>query len=314
VADAKLLRSEAPELADKVMANTLSLPQAKRELGRREKSVAMEAKAKEARAVLAKAGSKSPWNVIKGDYLDVAKTLTPGTFQLVFADPKYNQKVNYGSYCDDGMSREAYLDWSRSWIEATVPLLMPDGAMWVLISDEWADEIGCLLRKAGLHRRSWIRWRETFGVNTSRNFTRCSRHLFYMVKDKSSFVFNDDAVNRRSDRQDKYGDSRADPGGKIWDDVWGINPEIPRLVDNSPERVPGFPTQLPLGLLKPIVGCASDPGDLILDPFSGSGTTGHAALLLGRQYAGVEINPEYVKLSRDRLIRVEAEIHARSNN
>src|SRR5205085_1821551 len=126
---------------------------------------------------------------------------------------------------------------------------------------------------------------------------RTSRRLLYAVRDPRHFVFNVDAVNRLSDRLAKYHDGRADPGGKTWDDVWAI----PRLVGNAKERLRGFPTQLPIDLLLPIVGCASNPKDLVIDPFSGSATAGEAALILGRRYIGYEKNPEFARLSRLRL-------------
>jgi site-specific DNA-methyltransferase (adenine-specific) len=186
-------------------------------------------------------------------------------------------------------------------MRAVARSLAEDGSFWVLIGDEYADHFGLLLKEAGLHRRQWLIWYEAFGVNCQRGFNRCSRHLFWMVKDPARFVFHDSAVLRPSDRQTKYADGRAQPGGKLWDSVWGINPPIPRLVENSRERLPGFPTQLPLALLTAVVGCASDPGDLVLDPFSGSGTTGAAALTLGRRYLGLERNRAYAEQSRLRL-------------
>jgi site-specific DNA-methyltransferase (adenine-specific) len=128
-----------------------------------------------------------------------------------------------------------------------------------------------------------------------------------MVKDPERFVFHESAVLRLSDRQVKYADRRAHPGGKLWDSVWGINPPIPRLVANSHERLPGFPTQLPLALLNAVVGCASDPGDLVCDPFSGSATTGEAAIRLGRRYLGFEQSPVFAERSRQRLQAVSLE-------
>jgi site-specific DNA-methyltransferase (adenine-specific) len=106
---------------------------------------------------------------------------------------------------------------------------------------------------------------------------------------------------RPSDRQTKYADKRADPAGKLWDNVWGINPPIPRLTGTCDERIPEFPTQLPLALLEPIVLCASEPGDLIVDPFSGSGTTGAAAIRHGRRYIGIEQSAKFADLARMRL-------------
>lgn len=300
IQDAKAVSEANSELHEKVKAGTVSLSQARRDIARAEKRAEMEAKAQAVDA--APPDAKPTWEIIEGDCVETLKTLEPITIRLVFADPPYNIKYNYGKgeYRDD-MPMNLYLAWCQSWMDACARLLAPDGSMWVLINDEWADEFGCMLRSAGLHRRSWIKWYESFGVNTANNFNRCSRHLFYMVKDPKRFVFNPDAVSRPSDRQAKYGDKRADPGGKIWDNVWGINPEIPRLVENAKERLPDFPTQLPLALLRAVVGCASDPGDLIVDPFNGSGTTGEAAIRLGRRYVGIEQSSDFVRLARLRL-------------
>src|SRR5262249_42085709 len=94
-------------------------------------------------------------------------------------------------------------------------------------------------------------------------------------------------------RQTTYLDKRANPAGKNWDDVWGVTRKdgsgaIPRVCGTHKERIPGFPTQLPLALLRPIIGCASNPGDLVIDPFCGSATTAVAAVELGRSFIGIE--------------------------
>jgi site-specific DNA-methyltransferase (adenine-specific) len=176
-------------------------------------------------------------------------------------------------------------------------LLTPDGSFWVLIGDEYAAEFALMLKNLDLTIRSWVKWYETFGVNCSNNFNRCSRHLFYCVNDAKRFVFNADAVTRPSDRQAKYQDGRADPGGKLWDNVW----QIPRLVGTAKERIPDFPTQLPLALLNPIVLCVSEPGDLVVDPFAGSATTGEASLAADRRFLGIEQSADFVRLARLRL-------------
>lgn len=240
------------------------------------------------------------WQVVHGDCLHALRDMEARSVRLAFADPPYNIGVDYGDH-DDTMEAGVYLDWCQSWIKAVVRTLTPDGSFWVLINDEWADELGCMLRRAGLHRRAWIKWYESFGVNSPKNFNRTSRHLFYMVNDPNRFVFNREAVTRPSDRQAIYGDKRAVAGGKTWDDVWGINPPIPRLAGTFKERIPDFPTQLPLDLLRAVVGCASDPDDLVIDPFNGSGTTGVAAIELGRRYLGIEKSAEFADLAAKRL-------------
>ncbi len=236
--------------------------------------------------------------IIHGDCIDEMKKLDARSVRLIFADPPYNIGVDYGQgKAKDQLSAGKYRDWCARWIKLCIRLLTEDGSLWLMINDEWADSMGVVLGEHGLHRRSWIKWYETFGVNCTNNFNRCSRHIFYCVKDPKNFVFNADAVRRPSDRQVKYNDKRATPDGKIWDNVW----QIPRLTGTAKERIPDFPTQIPLAITRAIVGCASDPGDMVLDPFSGSASTGVAAIESGREYIGIEKNKNYCRLSKQRL-------------
>ncbi len=237
------------------------------------------------------------WNIVTGDCVDVMRRIEPGSVSLLFADPPYNIGIEYGSHYNDCRPAGEYLSWCEEWIAASVRTLAPRGAMWALINDEWAAEFSFLLRKAGLHRRSWVIWYETFGVNCSKTFNRTKRHLLYMIRDPRQYTFNREAVTTKSARQLKYNDKRANPSGKVSDDVWTIS----RIAGTHRERIKGFPTQLPVELLRRVVGCSSNPGDLVLDPFSGSGTTGAACVELGRRYLGIELSVRYAELSRERL-------------
>ena len=105
------------------------------------------------------------------------------------------------------------------------------------------------------------------------------------------------AVTVPSDRQAKYGDRRAAPGGKIMGDVW----QISRVCGTFKERVDGVPTQLPRELVERIIGVSSNPGDVILDPFAGSGTTLAVAQRMGREAVGIELNPDYAKIAERRV-------------
>jgi DNA modification methylase len=291
---AQRLRCQAPQLYEQVKSGQQRLAVAQRQAER-------EAKRRQQRAQARRAKAADPgvqWEIRQGDCLLEMAKLQSATVRLIFSDSPYNQGIDYGSGSRaDRRADGDYLSWCRRWMQACVRLLTDDGSLWVMISDEYADHFGILLREAGLFRRSWIKWYETFGVNCTNNFNRCSRHIFYCVKNPRQFVFNAEAVSRPSDRQAKYGDSRASPHGKLWDNVWCI----PRLVENSQERLPDFPTQLPLNLVRPIVLCASDPGDLVLDPFSGSGTTGVAAVTNQRRFLGIERNAQFARASRQRI-------------
>ncbi len=297
VSDAAAVMARAPDLAAKVKAGAMTLAQAKRAVERDAKRAELEAKA--ARAT---PGPRT-WEIITGDCLRVLKNLKERP-RLAFADPPYNIGVDYGEgAAADARPREVYLGWCAEWLAAIHCVLADDGSLWLLIGWESQPDLAILAREAGFHLRQTITWYESFGVNCARKFNRCSRALLWLTKDRERFVFNDEApeIRRPSDRQMKYGDKRADPGGRLWGDVWGIDPPIPRLVDNDRERIPDFPTQAPLGLLRPIVACASNHDDLVLDPFVGSGTTGAACVELGRRFIGIELSERFARLARQRL-------------
>lgn len=292
-ARALALERKRPDLADKVIAGELTQPQALRQMQRDQRRAELARKAQQAAA-----DAKHTWRIVEGDCIEQLEALEAGSARLVFADPPYNIGIDYGDGPQaDRLPDEQYLAWCQRWMRACLRVLTPDGSLWVMIGDEYAGEYACLLKRLGLSIRNWIKWYETFGVNCTNKFNRCSRHIFYCVRDPRRFVFNAEAVSRPSDRQRKYGDKRADPGGKVWDDVW----TIPRLVGTSAERIPDFPTQIPLAITRAIVGCASDPGDLVIDPFAGSASTGVAAIELGRRFIGIEKNRRFCELARLRL-------------
>ena len=243
------------------------------------------------------------WQVANGDSLaELRRITTPA--RLVFADPPYNEAIDYGSGFDDDRDPAEYVAWTRDWVESAARVLTPDGSLWVLISDPYAAEHVLAVKAAGLTIRNWVIWYETFGVNAPTKFNRTKRHLLYAVKDPSRYCFHPEAVSRPSDRQAKYDDPRANPAGKTLDDVWT---DIPRLAGTHAERIPSFPTQLPVALLRRVVSCCTDPGDLVIDPFCGSGTTGAAAVGLGRRFLGVERSAEFADLARLRLKGVRRE-------
>jgi site-specific DNA-methyltransferase (adenine-specific) len=97
-----------------------------------------------------------------------------------------------------------------------------------------------------------------------------------------------------------YNDRRANPRGRVPSNVWRIS----RVCGTYNERLPGFPTHLPLELLRRVVRTASDPGDLVVDPFSGSATTGVACVESGRRYLGIELREPFAEASRRRLCEV----------
>src|SRR5262245_19044831 len=132
----------------------------------------------------------SDWGIITGVCIEEMGRLEPGSARLIFADPPYNIGVNYGDHHDDRVTPADYRAWCDRWIRAAARLLTPDGSMWVLINHEESPHVRLLLEGAGLHQRQTITWYETFGVNCTGKFNRCSRPLFHMTKHQRRFVFN----------------------------------------------------------------------------------------------------------------------------
>ena len=145
-------------------------------------------------------------------------------------------------------------------------------------------------------------WYYTFGVNCTKKFSRSHAHLFHFVKDAKRFTFNamDPAVRVPSARQLVYADGRANPDGRLPDDTWILRPQdLPegfqpdedtwyfrRVCGTFKERAGWHGCQMPEQLLGRIIRVSSNPGDLVLDPFAGSGTTLVVAKKLGRQWIG----------------------------
>src|SRR5262245_4139228 len=253
-----------------------------------------------------------------GDCLRHLAEMPAGCVDLAFADPPFNIGYEYDVY-DDRQSRADYLAWTERWLAAVRRALKPTGSLYVAIGDEYAAEMKVRLDACGLTMRNWIVWHYTFGVHCTRKFNRSHAHIFYYVNDARRFTFNADCVRVPSARQTTYADRRANPAGKVPDDTWVLRPQEdercfrpdgdtwygPRVCGTFKERT-GHPCQMPEAVLERIIRVSSNKGDLVLDPFAGSGTTLATARRLGRRYLGIELSEEYAEGIRRRLAQVSA--------
>jgi len=225
--------------------------------------------------------------IVAGDVLETLPQWPENSVDLVFADPPFNIRYQYDKYRDD-LAPHEYLEWTEKWLDQCLRVLKPTGTFWIAIGDEYAAEIRVMMRRRAT-LRNWVVWRYTFGQCCKGKFNRGHAHLLYFVKDPKNFTFNADAIRVPSDRQLKYDDLRANPKGKLPDDVWTFS----RVCGTFRERVGWHPCQMPVTLLARIIMACSNPGDVVLDPFAGSGTTLVAAARLGRRWAGVELSEQY---------------------
>jgi site-specific DNA-methyltransferase (adenine-specific) len=250
-----------------------------------------------------------------GDCVTGLAGLSDGVIDLVFADPPFNIGYDYDVY-DDAKRSEDYLDWTRRWGTEVVRTLKPTGTFWLAIGDEYAAELKFIFQKElGLTCRSWVIWYYTFGVHCTKKFSRSHAHLFHFVKDARNFTFNADAIKVPSARQLVYADARADARGRLPDDTWILRPQdlpegfradedtwyFPRVCGTFKERAGWHGCQMPEQLLGRIIRACSNPGEIVLDPFAGSGTTLVVAKKLGRRWLGFELSTEYAAQVRDRL-------------
>lgn len=269
--------------------------------------------------------------VVNGDCVELMRSWPARCVDLIFADPPYNIGYAYDAY-DDRREYDDYVRWTQRWIGEAARLLKPSGSLYVLIGDEYAAEVRLWLRRleqrGKLVFRSWIVWHYTFGQNCKLKFNRSHAHLFYCVgsaaKGESNwtvqppFTFNREAIAVPSARLTTYADRRANPSGKLPDDTWYLRPQEtggeyfqpgcdtwyqPRLCGTFNERVEWHPCQLPEALLERVIKVSSNEGDVVFDPFVGSGTTLVVAKRLGRRWLGCELSRDYaVKAMR----RIEA--------
>jgi len=237
-----------------------------------------------------------PNTVIVGDCVNILSRFKEPVADLIFADPPFNIGYKYDLY-EDRKKYDEYRDWTKKWMTVCYHALKPTGSFWVAIGDEYAAEVRIIGRELGLNLRNWVIWHYTFGQNTKRKFARSHTHLFYWTKDPKNFTFNDMAVRIPSARQTTYADKRANPKGKLPDDVWSFS----RVCGTFHERVSWHPCQMPERLLERIIRVSSNEGDLVVDPFSGSGTTCVAAARLRRNYYGMDISEKYVNNSLKRI-------------
>lgn len=235
--------------------------------------------------------------IVCGDCIELLGRSKKPFADLIFADPPFNIGYKYDKY-HDKVEKNNYLAWTRDWMAACMQVLKPEGSFYIAIGDDYAAHVRIIGEELGLTLRNWIIWHYTFGQQTKTKFARSHTHIFYFVRDPKNFIFNDRAIRVPSDRQLIYNDKRAISAGKVPDDVWNT---FSRVCGTFKEREGWHPCQMPELLLARIIAVSSNPGDLVFDPFIGSGTSAAAAKQLKRNYCGIDISKNYVENTKKRL-------------
>jgi len=237
-----------------------------------------------------------------GDCLELFKNIPDNSVDVTFADPPFNLKKNYSSY-RDSLEFQEYLDWCEMWISEMVRVTKPTGSIFLHNIPKWLTYYATYLNKLSYFKH-WIAWDAPTAPMGKSLQPAHYGILFYTKKEKGAKIYE---LRHPHKRDRKLGYLLKDYGGKkdglhpfgpLVSDVWT---DIHRIKHNT-KRDP-HPCQLPIHLLDRIILMTSDEGDIILDPFSGTGTTAISAKRLGRKYIGFEIDKKYVEISRQKLER-----------
>ena len=241
--------------------------------------------------------------ITQGDCLELFKEIPDNSVDMTFADPPFNLKKKYTTYTDS-LEFQEYLNWSEKWIAEMVRVTKPTGAIFIHNIPKWLTFYAGFLNKYA-HFKHWIAWDAPTAPMGKSLQPAHYGILFYGKQAKGTKIYE----LRYPHKRDRKGYLLKDYGGKkdklhpfgpLVSDVWT---DIHRIKHNK-KRDP-HPCQLPIHLLDRLILLTTDEGDIVLDPFSGTGTTAISAKRLGRNYIGFELSPEYVKISREKLKNVE---------
>ncbi len=254
--------------------------------------------------------------IFHGDSIKWLNQLESESVDLIFADPPYNiKKADWDSW----ETMEMYINWSLEWIEAAHRVLKKDGTLYVCGFSEILADIKHPAMKF-FKKCRWIVWHYKNKANLSNDWGRSHESILHFRKNKKTRLNVDDIRIPYSEhtlkypthpqaKSSQYGtEENSGKNGYIWTPhPNGAKPkdviEIPTTCNGMNEKTP-HPTQKPEELLRKIVLASSQPGDIILDPFLGSGTTAVVSEQLGRKWLGCDQSDEYIRYAIERIEKI----------
>lgn len=238
--------------------------------------------------------------IINGDSLELLKKIPDESVDITFADPPFNLRKKYNSY-KDRLNIQDYLEWCKLWIYEMVRITKPTGSIFVHNIPKWLTFYATYLNQIADFKH-WIAW-DAPTAPMGKSLQPSHYGILYYAKDGSKNKYYEIRYPHKRCRKCKYllkdyGGKKAGlhPFGPLVADVWT---DIHRIKHNKYRDQ--HPCQLPIHLLERIILMTTDEGDIVLDPFNGTGTTAIAAKRLGRNYVGFDIDEQYVKITENHL-------------
>ncbi len=261
---------------------------------------------------LPQAAPQSSWldTILKGDCVAALNRLPDHSIDVIFADPPYNLQLDgdlhrpdqskvdaVDDHWDQFDSFQAYDAFTRAWLLACRRVLKPNGTIWVIGSYHNIFRVGAIMQDLGFWMLNDVIWRKNNPMPNfrGRRFQNAHETMIWASRDQKGkgYTFNYEAMKAANDDLQMRSD---------W--LFPICTGAERLKDENGDKV--HPTQKPEALLARVLMASSKPGDVILDPFFGSGTTGAVAKRLGRHFVGVEREQKYIDAAMSRIASVEA--------
>lgn len=237
-----------------------------------------------------------------GDVLTLLGRMCTGSVDLIFADPPYNIGKDFG-VGSQSMTDQDYIEWCKKWIDECMRVLNSTGTFYFMAATQYFSELDVFVSKkySVLSRIIWVY--DSSGVQPKKKFGSLYEPILMVVKDPDNYTFNTDdiAIEAKTGAKRKLMDYRKTPPKpyntkKVPGNVW----EFPRVRFKMPEYE-NHPSQKPESLLTRIILGSSNAGDVVLDPFGGSFTTGAVAIQNHRRAISFDLNHDYFKIGLRRL-------------
>ena len=262
--------------------------------------------------------------IYQGDCLEKLDSLEAETFQTIIADPPYYQVLLDEDWDNQWKTEEDYLNWTEEWIKKSARVLKDDGLFFIFGQLGKREHLWlhlCSMATRILQFHDMLIWDRAVGYNERYDsFTPCYEMVLVLRKSRlSKPYFDKDAVRISYDEETikqylkdkRYKDLDARRAhlekGKYATNIL----RVPSLKGSSKEKV-GHPSQKPVKLIEMLVLSATREGDTVLDPFLGSGTTALVCQNLNRNFAGIEIEPKYIEIAKNRLDKTQGNLFTHS--